>query len=311
MLSRAAERVYWTGRYLERAENTARIVQQYSQQLLDMPEEAGLAWEELIRIVGASAEFAGRTDAANEQTVLNFLLAEPTSPVSVAWSLRCARDNLRNTRDLLPMEAWESANELYIFAAQALTRAVSSDARFEVLDEVIRRCQQLNGVFDGTMSHNTPFRFLRLGQHLERADMTSRLVDVAAAYMQHNADIVKRHGSSLWSNVLKSVSGLQMYRQCRQPQVVGRDVVEFLVLDTGFPRAIARCLARARYNTALLPRPADTLAAIDKAGAALPAIPEGYSDAAFVTGELDALQKHFTNVHSAIADTWFLPRVSS
>ncbi|MEM8984941.1 MAG: alpha-E domain-containing protein, partial [Pseudomonadota bacterium] len=110
MLSRAAERVYWIGRYLERAENTARIVQQYSQQLLDMPEEAGLAWDELIRIVGASGEFAGRDDAASEQGVLNYLLAEPTSSVSVAWSLRCARDNLRNTRDLLPMEAWESAN---------------------------------------------------------------------------------------------------------------------------------------------------------------------------------------------------------
>ena len=106
MLSRAAERVYWTGRYLERAENTARIVQQYSQLLLDLPPEAGVEWSELVRIVGVAEAFEASGNADSEAAILLFLLADIAGSSSLAYSLRMARENIRNSRDLLPQESW-------------------------------------------------------------------------------------------------------------------------------------------------------------------------------------------------------------
>ncbi len=102
MLSRAAERVYWTGRYLERAENTARIVQQYSQLLLDLPDEVGVGWGELVTIFGALGAWADGERLRDESAVLRFLVSDAEGPSSLAYAIRMARDNIRNTRDLLP-----------------------------------------------------------------------------------------------------------------------------------------------------------------------------------------------------------------
>ena len=252
MLSRAAERVYWTGRYLERTENTARIVQQYSQLLLDLPDEVGVDWAELVGIVGATGAFEATGRERRESDILEFLLVEMNAAPSLSFSLKMARDNIRNTRDLLPHESWESVNELHHWAGRNLEHAVSGRDRFEVLSEVIARCLQINGILTGTMSHNSPYQFLRLGQNIERADMTSRVIDVAAAYIRHNERLVRRYGSSLWTNVLKSVSGFQMYRQYCQPQVEGARVIEFLVTDGAFPRAIATVeVSRGRHEVEL------------------------------------------------------------
>lgn len=307
MLSRAAERVYWTGRYLERAENTARIVQQHSQLLLDLPEEAGVGWGELVRVVGAAPAFDASGGKRSESGVLAFLLVEPESPVSLAYSLRMARENIRNTRDLLPQESWENVNELYQYSRLELDAAARGRDRFEVLSQVIGRCQQLNGIFTGTMSHNSPYQFLRLGENLERADMTSRIVDVAAAYVQHNERLVRRYGSSLWTNVLKSVSGFQMYRQYCQPQVEGYKVIGFLLGDRAFPRAIACCLDRARAGSRALPRGEETVARLDAVDELLEPAPTDAITATEVSLLMDTVQKRLADVHQAVVDTWFLP----
>lgn len=307
MLSRAAERVYWTGRYLERAENTARIVQQYSQLLLDLPVEAGVEWTELVRIVGAAAAYRDSGKDETEAQILDFLLADRSSPVSLIFAIGMARENVRNTRDLLPQESWENVNELYQYALKSLTPAVEGRNRFDVLSEVIGRCQQINGVLRGTMSHHTPFHFLVLGQSIERADMTSRIVDVAAAYVQHNETLVRRYGSSLWTNVLKSVSGFQMYRQYCQPQVEGFRVIDFLLRDTAFPRAVGACVEQAKASSARLPRAERTVAALDGVASAIESSSGGQMTATDVSHWMDELQKGLGHVHQAIVDTWFLP----
>jgi uncharacterized alpha-E superfamily protein len=307
MLSRAAERVYWTGRYLERAEDTARIVQQYSQLLLDLPEEVGVEWQELARIVGAAPAFAATGKPESEREILDFLLADPNSHVSLMHSLRMARENIRNTRDLLPQESWESMNELYQFARESLGRAAADEDRFDVLAECIGRCQQVTGILVGTMSHQSPYQFLMLGQSLERADMTSRIVDVAAAYIQHNERLVQRYGSSLWTNVLKSVSGFQMYRQYRQPQVEGVIVVDFLLGDWYFPRAIGFCVTRARRSCQKLPRPEDAVAALDDVARLIVPITPERATADDISTKMDAVQARLGKVHGAVVDTWFLP----
>ena len=131
MLSRAAERVYWTGRYLERAENTARIVQQHSQLLLDLPEEVGVGWSELVRIFGAQQVFEQSGRDHSELGILAFLLADSDSYSSLAYSLGMARENIRNTRDLLPHEAWEAINELnqIIWQITAMSSRLSSEEK--------------------------------------------------------------------------------------------------------------------------------------------------------------------------------------
>ncbi len=305
MLSRAAERVYWTGRYVERAENTARIVQQYSLLLLDLPAEAGVGWQELVRIFGAEKTFEQSGRDENELGILAFLLADAGSGASLAYSLRMARENIRNTRDLLPHEAWEAINELNQFAARNLPAATRDDDRFELLAECIGRCQQIMGLLAGTMSHHSPYHFLTLGQSIERADMTSRIIDVAAAYMQHNADLLRRYSSSLWTNVLKSVSGFQMYRQYCQPQVASARVVDFLLRDTAFPRAIACCLEQAMASCAALPKAERTAAALDKVRDLI-ATP-GEVSAAAISRLMDDTQRRLGDVHQEVVQTWFLP----
>jgi len=307
MLSRAAERIYWTGRYLERAENTARIVQQYSQLLLDLPAEVGVGWTELVRIFGATSSFESSGRAQTEAGILDFLLADADSYSSLAYSLRMARENIRNTRDLLPQESWENVNELYQYARETLASTVDSENRFEVLAECIAHCQQINGILEGTMSHDSPYHFLTLGQSIERADMTSRIIDVATAYIRKNQRIVARYGSSLWTNVLKSVSGFQMYRQYRQPQVEGVRVIEFLLSDAAFPRAIRYCLDRARQSCEHLPRANGAIEALDEADAELDTSVASAVTAAAVSQLMDDLQQRFAAVHHAVVMTWFLP----
>ena len=245
------------------AENTARLVQQYSQLLLDLPEEVGVAWYELVRIVGATEAFraSGRPDT--ETGILDFLLADTAGQASLAYSLRMARENIRNTRDLLPHEAWENVNELYQETRRSLAPAAGGEDRFEVLAECIGECQKIGGILSGTLSHHSPYHFLSLGQSIERADMTSRIIDVAAAYIQHNERLVRRYGSSLWTNVLKSVSGFQMYRQYCQPQVEGVRVIDFLLRDQAFPRSIRFCIDSARSSCTKLPRAESTRAALE------------------------------------------------
>jgi uncharacterized alpha-E superfamily protein len=307
MLSRAAERIYWTGRYLERAENTARIVQQYSQLMLDLPVELEVEWAELVRIVGAAEAFGESGHPDTEAAILHFLLADTEGASSLAYSLRMARENVRNSRDLLPLESWEYVNELYQYARGNLTPAASGEDRFDVLAECIGRCQQISGSLGGTMSHESPYHFLQLGQNLERADMTSRIIDVAAAYIQHDERLIRLYGSSLWTNVLKSVSGFQMYRQYCQPQVEGVRVIDFLLRDRAFPRAIACCLDTAAASCARLPNAADTVAALANVEKLLVPLPEAGLMASDVSTVMDNAQQRLGDVHRAVVDTWFLP----
>lgn len=306
MLSRAAERVYWTGRYLERAENTARLVQQYSQLLLDLPQEVGVGWPELVRIVGAMDAFRASGQPETERGILEFLLADTRGCTSLAYSLRMARENIRNTRDLLPHEAWENVNELYQGTRRSLGPAASSEDRFEVLAECVGECQKVSGILTGTVSHHSPYHFLCLGQSIERADMTSRIIEVAAAYIQQNERIVRRYGSSLWTNVLKSVSGFQMYRQYCQPQVEGFRVIDFLLRDHAFPRSIVFCLDSARSSCAALPRGEETIAELDEADGLLQPVAADGLSAAEVTHLMDTLQLRLGDVDRAVAATWFL-----
>ena len=307
MLSRAAERVYWAGRYLERAEGTARIAQQYSQLFLDLPPDVGAEWYDLVTIFGAMQAFADSGRGRTENDILQFLLAEEAGPSSLMYSLRALRENVRNSRDLLPHESWENVNELYHVSREQLALAAAGENRFEILSDCIGRCQQVYGILAATMSHHSPYRFLVLGQNIERADMTSRIIDVAAAYLREDERQVLRYESTLWSNVLRSVSGFQMYRQYCQPQVNGVGVVRFLLGDSAFPRAVQCCLDAARDSAAALPAGEDVIAALAAANELVTGLDVEAMTAAEASALMDRLQAALGRAHEAVVARWFLP----
>ncbi len=307
MLSRSAERIYWAGRYLERAENTARIVQQYSQMLLDLPDEVGVDWPALMPVFGISTGSRTNSLPSNEAGFMQLILSNRNSPSSLIYALRMARENIRNNRDLLPMESWESVNELYQVVHQNLESATESEDRFEFLADCIAHCQQVCGCLHGTMSHHSPYHFLMLGQHIERADMTTRIIDITASYITKNERVTRLYGSTLWTNVLKTVGGFQMYRQYVQPQVISSQVINFLVNDTAFPRAIQCCTNNCIRSAEALPGNTETIKQLTVLCGVLAGSSVDELDAAKVSETMDELQMYLGRVHQAVATAWFLP----
>jgi uncharacterized alpha-E superfamily protein len=307
MLSRVAERMYWAGRYLERAENTARLVRVHGNMLLDLPARAGRTWEQLLTIFANQEEFARRYDRADESAVVSFFIADTANPCSVLSSLELLRENVRTTRDIVPTEGWECVNELYRYASRELPRAGSERTRHRTLSEVIAASQQLTGLLAGTMSHGPGYQFLRLGRNLERADMTTRVLDVPAASLLNLPEEVAPYRYTLWMNVLKSLSAYQMYCQYVRRRIVGEDVIDFLMLDVQFPRSVRHCLGEIAASLESLPRHEEPLAESAALLAEVEDADGASLDAAALHECLDRLQRQLGALHRRISDTWFLP----
>lgn len=307
MLSRVAERMYWGARYLERAENTARLVRVYDAALLDLPEEAGVGWPLLVDICGARELFDARCPKGGDRETLKFLISDPASPGSIAASLGQARENFRTTRDLCPTEAWRGVNELYLYGKEALPKVASPRRRHEILSGVVQRTQQLTGLLAGTMSHGDAYNFIGLGRNLERADMTTRIIDIAAATLLGARATEAGLGNTLWMAVLKSLSGYQMYRQYVRRRINGEDVIRFLLHDPLFPRAVAHCLAELEANMLKLPNHEAPLRAVLRLQRIVDTqLPQAAEEAA-LRRLMDGLQLELAGVHQHIAADWFLP----
>ena len=181
MLSRVAESLYWFGRYVERAENIVRIVDVNAKLLLDLPRGIAPGWEPLIAITGSREEYLERFSGFDERDVLRFLIGDEDNPGSLLSSLLLARENARTMRDYLPREAYELANELYLYARDELSAGLSRRGRYGYLKHIQRGTQSISGLLLGAMQHDAGYQFLVIGRVLERADMTTRVLDVRAA----------------------------------------------------------------------------------------------------------------------------------
>lgn len=307
MLSRVAERMYWGARYLERAENTARLVRVYDAAMMDLPQETGVGWPLLVDICGAQELFSARVPRGGDRETLKFLASDRGNPGSILASLEAARENFRTTRDLCPTEAWRSVNELCLFGRKELPKMASPRRRHEVLSGIVRQAQQLTGLLSGTMSHGDAYHFIRLGRNLERSDMTTRIIDVAAATLVGAHAAEARPDNTLWMAVLKSLSGYQMYRQYVRRRIRDEDVVRFLLQDPLFPRAVMHCLLELEASTVLLPNHEGPLRAILRLQRIVgEQLPEDVSEA-LLHQLMDDLQLEFATVHTQVAATWFLP----
>ena len=305
MLSRVAERVYWTARYLERAENTARLVGVYTNLLLDLPKGYTVGWHTLIGITGSEEPFRHSHAQADERSVVRFLLTDTANPSSVLSALASARENARTTRDLFPAEAWEAVNELHLYAREHAAGGVNRSQQHDYLTQITVGCQRLAGLFAGAMSHDAAYDFLRLGRNLERADMTTRILDVGVATLQEHDGADSALLSTLWINVLRSLSAYQMYRRHVRAPVNGRDVAAFLLRDAEFPRAVRYCVDELAAALGRLPRGEAPLAAAARIGRLLAETDPKLIDRAALHRFIDDLQLELGHQHGAIAATWF------
>jgi uncharacterized alpha-E superfamily protein len=255
MLSRVAEHLYWMARYLERAENTARLVTANGNLILDLPKNIRPSWESLIAITGSHERYFERHTVTSESNIIRFLIGDDRGQGSILCSLRFARENARTIRDIVPRELWEQINGLYLHASERLADGLSARRRFGYLRDTILGVQQVAGIVAGTMSHDAGYEFYRLGCNLERADMTTRILDVRYKdYESGTAEDVKPFENILWMSVLKSLTAYQMYRRHRQAAVRRRDAMDFLLKDESFPRSVRFCVLEMEDCLRNLPR---------------------------------------------------------
>jgi uncharacterized alpha-E superfamily protein len=316
MLSRVAESLYWLARYLERAENLARLVDVTASLLLDLPRDLAPGWQPLVTITGGEALFAERSRDTSERSVVRFVLADDKNPGSMAASLASAREIARSVRDMLPREVWEHINGLHLHVAEHAAEAVRKRTRHAFLNHVILGTQTFNGMLESLVSEGSAPCFMALGRNLERADMTSRIVDVRAIGLWPESGAVPRPFASIqWMSVLRSLSGYHMYRLKVRQRVHPAGVVSFLLTDDEFPRSCVCCLQRMETVLQQLPNSDGVVRHLGRVRRAL----RGTLARELTTDELhdfiDRLQVALARINDEIARTYFsvdlpLPRTS-
>lgn len=307
MLSRSAERLYWLARYIERTENIAKLVSVYMNLLMDLPKGVEMGWQQLVRINGSEQEFYEKHKIPNERNITRFLLTDDSYSGSLFSSLSAARENIRTSRELLPDEAWEQVNEIYLFTKGNLDTVSSRRSRVLFLKEILKGCQRFTGLLSGYMSHNHPYRFIRLGRNLERADMTSRILDLASLLLaESRSDELRQYETILWMNILTALNALLMYRQHVRSRVKGDDVLNFLLLDTNLPRSVRCCLMEISDCINQLPNPDALPQRLAELENYVQAIDTHQTTQLQLRAILDDLQNKLGALHGQIADNWFL-----
>ena len=315
MLSRVADAVYWMARYMERAENVARFVDVNLHLALDLAEGAREQWAPLVATTGDDAWFRERYGEATRENVMRFLTFDPEYPSSILSCLRAARENARSVREIISSEMWVQANKAYLMVKAAAARG-APEAPHELYQEIKLAAQTFVGVTYLTMTHNEAWHFGRLGRLLERADKTSRILDVKYYLLLPDPhDVGTPTDEIQWAALLKSASAFEMYRK-RYGRIVPARVAEFLLLDRKFPRAVRYCLTKAERSLhAITESPIDMgqTSAERRLGRLRGELE--YADVGEIVGGglheyLDALQTKLNGVGEAIHDSFFAARPS-
>lgn len=254
MLSRVAESVYWIARHIERAENVARCVDVALQVALDTPGGLAAQWRPLVAAAGDEARFAERygdrqgNDTEARDSILHFLTFDTESPNSILSCVSKARENARQVRGVLALEAWEHLNRFYHMLTAPGARKRAVEAPYDFYSEVRAASYLFDGILESTLSRGEEWHFLTLGRYLERADQTSRILDVKYfILLPDSVDVGSVVDDLLWTALLHSVSGHEMFRR-RHGRISPDKVADFLVLDREFPRAVLFCLMRAEES---------------------------------------------------------------
>lgn len=311
MLSRVAENIYWLARYVERAENTARLINVNSHLLLDLPKKIRLGWQPIIEILGAHDLFYSLYENADERNAIKFLVADLHHPSSILSCLHYARENSRTIRDIIPREAWEHINRLYLQVKSDATSAIAKRSRFDFLQGVILGAQTLTGMLAGTMTHDEGYDFLRMGRNLERGDMTTRIIDVrSASLLPEQPEDLTPYETIQWMSVLKSMTAYQMYRRSVQIRVRRSEVLDFLFNNVRFPRSVSHTMYEVASCLRSLPHHRTPLKlAMEARACIVDAVPSSLSQED-LHKFIDDLQLRLAKLHGSIRDAYFQVKYS-
>ena len=242
MLSRVADSLYWMSRYIERAENVARFIEVNHNLVLDTPVELKEQWKPMVKTSGDIDLFEERYDSFSKENVIYFLTFDIENPNSIISCLINARENSRSVREIISSEMWIQLNSFYNFVNTPDSQVNAVEDPNEFYTKIITSSLSFIGITDSTMSHSEGWHFCRLGRFVERADKTSRILDVKYYLLLPS---VKDVGTPIdfisWAALLKSAGGYEMYRK-KYRRIYPNKVAEFLILDSDFPRSIHYCI---------------------------------------------------------------------
>jgi uncharacterized alpha-E superfamily protein len=250
MLSRVANSIYWMNRYVERAENYARMIDVDLTLAMDLP--PGIVaeqWRPLIVTTGDEKVFLERYGEFSKKNVVQFMAFDPDYANSICSCLAQARENARTVREVIPSELWRQINEMVLsFRPLVKDKTWNQNLLTQFCRDVKLGSQLFSGIMDATFSHTEAWHFGNMGRFIERAEKTDRILDMKYYYLLPDIDYVGTPLDLLqWSALLKSASAFEMYRQ-KFGKLDVSNIIRFLVLDRDFPRAMRYCLIQSEKS---------------------------------------------------------------
>ncbi|MCX5949573.1 MAG: alpha-E domain-containing protein [Cyanobacteria bacterium] len=315
MLSRVADSLYWINRYVERAENISRFVEVSEAMALDCPPGSAEPWLPLIDASGDRELFDALYPSGTPHDVMRFLVRDADNPGSVINCMDFARENARQIRDVITTEMWEQINDVYWNLQEP---SFWKQPPPEQLRDIRRACQLFYGITDATLSRDLSWQFSRLGRLLERADKTTRILDVKYFLLLPTHEEVGGVLDELqWIALLRTAGAYQMFRQSRQQAIAPEAVAAFLLLDPIFPRSVRYCLERISdtlriIRSSAVPGPPDDLECL--AGLMLARWSFTRIDELIANGlheAIDHLQQDLNRLHDLIEARYFIASNSS
>jgi uncharacterized alpha-E superfamily protein len=320
MLARLAENLFWAGRYVERAEDAARLVDVTYHTLLESASvEVEASWAQLLDVMHLRALYGERQ--VDPASVVRFLVLDRDNPGSVTSSVERARENARSVRELISSELWEAVNDLHLaLRSRDLARDLA-DQPSELFGMVRRASMTIYGVASETMPRDEGWRFMALGRLLERAEMTCRLIDARYGQLEALAGPSRRLAGDTgdlprgadrtdfhqWIAVLKSASAFEAYRRRYRSSMDPADVVEFLLLEPDLPRSVVFCLTSSMRQLEVLSggRPSRAVRLLGRTVASLQYRDVSELFEVGLHGFLDTVQEEVAQVADAVADEFF------
>jgi uncharacterized alpha-E superfamily protein len=310
MLSRVADSLYWINRYVERAENISRFVEVSEAMALDCPPGSAEPWLPLIEASGDRELFDELGPGRSPDDVVRFLVREERNPSSVINCIAFARENARQIREVITTEMWEHLNGFYWTMQEP---AFWEQPPQEQLREIRRACQLFYGITDATLSRDLSWQFSRLGRLLERADKTTRILDVKYFLLLPSTEEVGGVLDELqWIALLRTAGAYQMFRQSQQRAIAPEAVAAFLLLDPIFPRSVRYCLERISETLRIIrgsavPGPPDELECLS--GLVLARWSFTRIEELIASGlheAIDHVQQDFNSLHDLIEARYFI-----
>lgn len=305
MLSRVGETLYWVARYVERAENVARLINVNNMLMMDLPKGVCTGWEPLIDIIGARKAYQENHTDYSELKALRYLLVGSDNNSSILNSIISARESARTIRDVIPRDVWEEINSLYYYVKDNQKEGLTKRGRFAYLKQIIESAHLIFGALDATINHDHGFTFIRFGSLIERADMTSRILDIRSETLI-TSDEAKPFENIQWISLLRSLSAYQMYRQEMGVRVQRSDVLEFVMHSEVFPRSIMFCLMELKKQVSVLPNSKGIIDLIEIAIKELKSEEVRQLKNGFLHKYIDQIQIELAGIHNELAQTYFL-----